>query len=186
MATALEPLSPGEQTQDFLPSPGPDPAPRSPSSFLCVRGTPHPNKALIKGKKRGKAETFPARKDAAPTWQRPRPPPCHLLASRHRRVHVCKGKSGDKINPGTGRDAIQHHRSLGCPGPGAGCRAGCWQGAGPGTWRRCQARPPDMGILPPGARRGSLPHPNVAFVFRQGICSVPDSAALFASHLCLF
>lgn len=50
-AAALEPLSPAEQTQEFLP----DPAPCSPSSFLCAQGTPRPNKALIKGKKRGKA-----------------------------------------------------------------------------------------------------------------------------------
>lgn len=44
-AAALEPPSPGEQTQDFLPPPGPDPAPRSPSSFLCTLGAPRPNKA---------------------------------------------------------------------------------------------------------------------------------------------
>lgn len=175
-AAALEPLSPGKQTQEFLPSPGPDPALRSPSSFLCTQGTPHPNKALIKGKKRGKAETFPAMET------QPQPSSAH----------------GPPVTPPAPDNvfakAAAERRSILAVGRMRLCCTGAWdasflmlglrQGAGPRAWRRCQVSPPSMGILLPGARGGvSLPHPEVAFVFEQCLFSARLGCSVCCSSL---
>lgn len=104
-----------------------------------------------------KPETFPARGGT----RLPSVPPVKSPAWGHRWVCACKGKSGEKINPGTGQDVIQPHRSLGHPIPGAGYRAGTWSQ----DMKEVPAEIPNMGILPPVSAVGPLPHPNVAFVF---------------------